>query len=56
MLKHGLNLAISPKTRPIDDTVVATEEACEKLKDDEAASLRAEVAKTVKRPKFHILT
>ena len=34
---------------PVDDTVVATEEACEKLKD-KAGSLRAKVAKTAKVP------
>ena len=54
LLKHDLNFAISHKTLPVDDihVVVAMEEACEKLKEDEAASLRAEVAKTVKRAKI----
>ena len=53
LLKRGLNFAISPKTLPVDDIVVATEDACGKMREDEVASLRAKVTKQVKRAIFH---
>ena len=56
LLQWGLKFVVTAKALPVDDIVVATEEACRHLDEDKAVSLHIEVAKTVKRAKLHILT
>ena len=47
LLKHGLNYAITPKSLPREDIIVATELACRNLSPETSASLRSEVASTI---------
>ena len=49
LLQRGLNFAVTPKALPVENIVVATEEACRHLGEDKAVSLHSEVVKTVKR-------
>ena len=51
LLQRGLNFVVTPKAPPVEDAVVATEEACRHLGEDKAASLCSEVDKTVTRAK-----
>ena len=51
LLQQALNFVIITKALPVDDIVVATEEACRHLGEEKAASLWHEVAKTIKRAK-----
>ena len=51
LLKRGLNFAVTPKSLPTEDIIVATELACKNLDAEKSASLRCEVAKAVKRCK-----
>ena len=52
LLAKGGNFAISPKSIPFDDFVVATEEACQKIgHKGQAAALKAEVAEILREAK-----
>ena len=51
MLSHGLGFAVSVDKIPYTEFIVATENACAKLPAEEAQSLRAEVAGTLKSSK-----
>ena len=44
VLSKGLNFAVSPENIPTDEYIVATEQACKFLPDDESHQLRAKVA------------
>ena len=48
LLKRGLNYAITPKSLPTEDIIVATELACRNLNSEQSTSLRSEVAKAIK--------
>ena len=49
LLRRGLNFAITPQKIPVEDIVTSTELACRNLDLETAASLRSEVARSVKR-------
>ena len=49
LLRRGLNFAVTPKEIPTEEIITATEIACKNLDDLKAASLRSEVARSVKR-------
>ena len=51
LLRKGLNFAVSPKVIPTEEIITATELACKNLDDLKAASLRSEVARSVKKKK-----
>ena len=52
VLKKGLNFAATPPKLPVDDIIVATEEACNKLTDPmQAASLRSDVTRILRKTK-----
>ena len=53
VLRKGLNFAATPPKLPVDDIIVATEEACNKILDPVvAASLRSEVTKIISKNKI----
>ena len=57
VLGKGLNYAVTPDKLPVEDFVVATEQACRSLPIDKADQLRAQVAgvmKSAKLPKPNI--
>ena len=57
VLGKGLNYAVTPDKLPVEDFVVATEQACRSLPIDKADLLRAQVAvvmKSAKLPKPNI--
>ena len=57
VLTKGLNYAIAPKQIPVEEYIVATEQACSMLPQTEAESLRADmkgILKSPKLPKFTI--
>ena len=57
VLARGLNFAISPEKVPVDDFILATESACQKLPAEERPALRAEIAgvlRSAKPPKPNI--
>ncbi len=47
-LAKGLNYAVSPKEVPVDDFIVATEQACWKIPEEEKDTLRSEVVGLLK--------
>ena len=49
LLRRGLNFAIVPKALPTEEIITSTEVACKNLNSKTAASLRSEVARSVKR-------
>ena len=51
LLRRGLNFAVTPARLPTEDIITSTELACKNLDDITAASLRSEVARSVKRKK-----
>ena len=52
VLMKGLNFRVTPSKIPVDEIVVATELACNQLKDkSQAESLRNEVVKIVSKSK-----
>ena len=51
LLSKGLNFAIAPQHIPTEEIITSTELACKKLDPETAASLRSEVARSVKRKK-----
>ena len=51
LLRRGLNFAITPQSIPVEEIVTSTELACRNLDAETAASLRSEVARSVKRRK-----
>ena len=51
ILQWVLNFAVTPNALPVEDIIVATEDACRHLGEEKSASLRSEAAKTVKRAK-----
>ena len=57
VLARGLNFAISPDKVPVEDFIIATESACQKLPSEERPALRAEIAgvlRSAKPPKPNI--
>ena len=57
VLAKGLNYAITPKQIPIEQYIVATEQACSMLPQTEAERLRADMKgnlKSAKPPKSNI--
>lgn len=51
LLRKGLNFAVTPKEILTEEIITATEMACKNLDELKAASLRSEVARSVKRKK-----
>ena len=56
LLQWGLTFAVTPRALPVEDIVVATEEAYRQVGEDKEASLHNEVATVVKKAKSPILT
>ena len=52
VLGKGLNYAVTPDKLPVEDFVVATEQACHSLPIDKADQLTAQVAGVMKSPKL----
>ena len=51
LLSKGLNFAVTPRHFPTEEIITSTELACKSLDEVTAASLRSEVARSVKRRK-----
>ena len=51
LLRKGLNFAVTPKSIPTEEIITSTELACKDLSAVTAASLRSEVARSIKRRK-----
>ena len=51
-LAKGLNFAITPKQPPVDEYVVAIEQACQKLKPNEADQLRSKAVNIISTTKL----
>ena len=51
LLRKGLNFAVTPKSIPTEEIITSTELACKDLNAVTAASLRSEVARSIKRRK-----
>ena len=49
VLACGPNFAIVPKVRPVMEYIVATEKACQQLKQGEAEELRGEIKSIIKK-------
>jgi len=52
VLAKGLNFAITPKSIPVEEFVVATEKACIGLQPQQAEGMRSEVVNVLKRPRL----